>query len=473
MTVVVTANPAALASAGAPPASAAPEGDAEAFSSLVSGMDPRRVAARGEGEERRPASTGEPDAAGSAKREDEGVRPAFGAPATRKPANALRPKTLRHDTVARDPDPSASGATPVPDEARAEPSVPEALLRALSTSEQKTSAEREAEGETAADGRKPEAPSGPVAGAAITLRLLLGEHRIAASEAGRADRSAAAARPAAGPVRGATTGADDTSVATATDAGPDPFAGLIPDAVPEDLPDRIGIAAPSLAGARHAAIEVLDQATWLPPAITQDNLRQITDAVLTAAKDPAGAPDRSASPVAAALSSDLQSGLKSHDVVKTLTIRLQPDDLGTLTAHLRLSGETMTLHITASRAETARMLMADKDELASVLKEAGLNGGRVVVTVADPLLAGTGNAGSGTGPQGQFGGQQSGQSAGQPAGQSFAGGQGGASGGNHRPDDRAPYDRGAAGGNDPIPGPDSRSPDTADRRAVRRGELYL
>ncbi|MFX8747387.1 flagellar hook-length control protein FliK, partial [Acinetobacter baumannii] len=84
--------------------------------------------------------------------------------------------------------------------------------------------------------------------------------------------------------------------------------------------------------------------------------------VLIAAREGGGQYPSGTAPLATTLSSDLQNGLQSHTIVKSLTIQLQPNDLGTLRADMRLSGDTMTLHIAASRAETAQMLAADKDK---------------------------------------------------------------------------------------------------------------
>jgi hypothetical protein len=474
MTVAVTANPASIAPSGATSASGATDGDGGAFSDLMSGMDPRRAATGTDTGQRRRASSVEVGSTEPANGEDDpGDRPSFGATATRKKETSSRHGDVPREVDREASDPSVARPAPGRDaEARADVSVHGALLDALSVSERKGTGEKNSEGEKGADRGNPDATSavGPMAGAVIALRVLLGEHRIAASEPGRVGRAEpAVARHAGGSARGGTIGADDAAAPGSIEGGPDPFAGLPVDAVPDLSSGRIGTGALPVEGMRHADVEVLDRATWLPPAITPDNLRQITDAVLTAAKEPAGTSGSSTSPVAAALSTDLQSGLKSHDVVKSLTIRLQPDELGTLTANLRLSGETMTLHITASRSETAQMLMADKDDLVSVLKEAGLTAGHVVVTIADPLSTAAGGSASGTGSQGQFGGQPSGQ----PAGQSFAGGQGGSSGGNRQPDDRSAHQRSGQGGADPAPGPETRSSESVDRRSLRRGDLYL
>jgi chemotaxis protein MotD len=57
--------------------------------------------------------------------------------------------------------------------------------------------------------------------------------------------------------------------------------------------------------------------------------------------------------------------------VRTLDIRLDPPDLGSVTVKLRLSGEHLTLRISADSAATAQSLEQDRDTLASMLRGNG------------------------------------------------------------------------------------------------------
>jgi len=64
---------------------------------------------------------------------------------------------------------------------------------------------------------------------------------------------------------------------------------------------------------------------------------------------------------------------RSYGATKTLNIRLQPVDLGTVTARLRLVPEGMQVDLVADKRETAQRLAADRDLLGKALQTAGLD----------------------------------------------------------------------------------------------------
>ncbi len=112
-------------------------------------------------------------------------------------------------------------------------------------------------------------------------------------------------------------------------------------------------------------VTVLRTETHLPPVMPTTPLHQIMAAITTdglgAVAEPAapGAPD----PATA-------SG-PERQLVRTLDIRLEPPDLGSVTVKLRLSGEHLTLRISADSAATAQSLEQDRDTLASMLRGNG------------------------------------------------------------------------------------------------------
>ncbi|PYE87689.1 flagellar hook-length control protein FliK [Phyllobacterium leguminum] len=115
---------------------------------------------------------------------------------------------------------------------------------------------------------------------------------------------------------------------------------------------------------------------------------------------------------------------RSNGVAKTLSIRLQPEELGTVTARLRLVPEGMQVELIADRRETAERLAADREMLGKALQSAGLSDNAVVaVTVTERVSSSTANlAGGQPGqqgftPQGQSDGGAGGRNGAQMHGQ--------------------------------------------------------
>jgi chemotaxis protein MotD len=115
----------------------------------------------------------------------------------------------------------------------------------------------------------------------------------------------------------------------------------------------------------NTSVTVLRTETHLPPVTPTTPLHQIMAAITTdglgAAAEPAapGAPDPATAPG------------PERQLVRTLDIRLEPPDLGSVTVKLRLSGEHLTLRISADSAATAQSLEQDRDTLVSMLRGNG------------------------------------------------------------------------------------------------------
>ncbi|MFK3667205.1 flagellar hook-length control protein FliK [Ochrobactrum teleogrylli] len=105
---------------------------------------------------------------------------------------------------------------------------------------------------------------------------------------------------------------------------------------------------------------------------------------------------------------------RSFGSVKTLQIRLDPVDLGQVTARIRVVPDGVEVHLVADKAQAAEALSADRSIIEKALKSAGIaDDARISVTVTDRTAASAVQhtaAGQGAGQQ-QAGAQQ--QSSGQ------------------------------------------------------------
>jgi chemotaxis protein MotD len=114
----------------------------------------------------------------------------------------------------------------------------------------------------------------------------------------------------------------------------------------------------------NANVTVLRTETHLPPVTPTTPLHQVVAAITT---DGLGAV---AEPAASGTVDPPASG-PERQLVRTLDIRLEPPDLGSVTVKLRLSGQHLTLRISADSATTAQSLEQDRDTLASMLRGNG------------------------------------------------------------------------------------------------------
>ncbi|WP_245410211.1 flagellar hook-length control protein FliK [Falsochrobactrum shanghaiense] len=93
----------------------------------------------------------------------------------------------------------------------------------------------------------------------------------------------------------------------------------------------------------------------------------------------------SAQPSAPARIADVQIvSERSFGSVKTLQIRLDPVELGSVTARIRLVGDGVEVHLVAEKTHGAEALAADRTVIEKALKSAGIGDeGRISVTVTE------------------------------------------------------------------------------------------
>lgn len=103
---------------------------------------------------------------------------------------------------------------------------------------------------------------------------------------------------------------------------------------------------------------------------------------------------------------------RSFGTVKTLQIRLDPVELGAVTARIRVASEGIEVHLVAEKTHAAEALAADRSMIEKALKAAGIaDDAKISVTVADRNAAGAvqqAQASQNAGQQ-QASGQQPGQ----------------------------------------------------------------
>ncbi|MBB3216911.1 chemotaxis protein MotD [Ochrobactrum sp. RC6B] len=107
---------------------------------------------------------------------------------------------------------------------------------------------------------------------------------------------------------------------------------------------------------------------------------------------------------------------RSFGTVKTLQIRLDPAELGAVTARIRVGSEGVEVHLVAEKTHAAETLAADRSMIEKALKAAGVaDDAKISVTVSDRNAAGAvqqAQASQNAGQQ-QASGQQHGQQSGQ------------------------------------------------------------
>jgi chemotaxis protein MotD len=199
--------------------------------------------------------------------------------------------------------------------------------------------------------------------------------------------------------------------------------------------------------ATAAKVEVIQQQTHFAPVTASHPLQQIGNAIVTELSAPA------ADALAPAAGTDLTGGLPVADAppLRVLTIRLDPPSLGEVTVNMRLQGDNLELHLSATEHDTLSMLRQNRDVLHDLMRDSGY--------VADIASVQRANADTSAGTlnnqhagQGQQGAAY--DRARDGAGQTFADDRTGAQGGGHErqsarrdhqgaaPDDAA-YDRGS------------------------------
>ncbi|MEH3147646.1 MAG: flagellar hook-length control protein FliK [Methylobacterium frigidaeris] len=187
--------------------------------------------------------------------------------------------------------------------------------------------------------RAPDRPRGAPAGAGASAPSAASQDSDAAVMPARAPASAARSTPAGenGAAR------SDEPARARGGAEPAPQAEPAPRAEP-------GPAAPPVAGAS--------------PALPSGTLSRITGAIAAAVPAPAAA------------------GTAGTGPLRILTLRLTPDDLGTVTVRMRLKEGRLELALHPSRAETADLLRKDATLLSGLLREAGYEPDAITVQAA-------------------------------------------------------------------------------------------
>jgi chemotaxis protein MotD len=176
--------------------------------------------------------------------------------------------------------------------------------------------------------------------------------------------------------KSATSEKPDTSVVANTQAKPQPAKADAPQPQPVDA-GSADPAAPKRASAKQAPEQAMtpaisNPAPVAPPAPPADP--RITSATLA---DAAPAP-QSRSPIADIhVVSD-----HSTSAARTLVIQLQPIELGTVTARLRLTGEGMHIQLMAESKAAAEHLARDHEALGKALQRAGVADDTSSVTIS-------------------------------------------------------------------------------------------
>ncbi len=191
------------------------------------------------------------------------------------------------------------------------------------------------------------------------------------------------------------------------DDGAGPAAPAVTEAAPAEPAVQAESAPPAPQREPGGLIETqapaMGETSATPPLPQQPPARQLSDRIAVELAAPASAPETPA------------GGTHPATVIRTLTIQLEPADLGTLTVHLSIKNDGLEVHVEASRRETARMIEDDQKTLSHLLQSAGYRVDALAVQVSDA-------ARTGAAPQAQAnpGAQSSGQ---QQQGSSQTGGQ--------------------------------------------------
>ena len=102
---------------------------------------------------------------------------------------------------------------------------------------------------------------------------------------------------------------------------------------------------------------------------------------------------------------DLQSSLSrpaQSDAVKTLTIQLRPDHLGTVTANLRLKGDVIHVELASAKSEVVHMIRQDRDVITEMLRSTGLMVNDDAVQVVELTQRTDGNSNNPSGDRERF-----------------------------------------------------------------------
>lgn len=167
-----------------------------------------------------------------------------------------------------------------------------------------------------------------------------------------------------------------------------------------------------------AATSTASIASPLPSSSPYNLAGQVAGPIMEALGDPAKAPAQSAP-----ASSDAHLRMRAGGgALKTLTIQLHPEHLGTVDVSMRLNEGRLTLELAASRSDTASMLLDDQASLRKLLEHAGfsLDDAAISVITRDNGQVRTADTGATNSQQSEQGGRPAGE--GRPDGRAPSGG---------------------------------------------------
>ncbi len=197
-----------------------------------------------------------------------------------------------------------------------------------------------------------------------------------------------------------------------------PSASAKPDqAIHQDAPTAIGDSQAESSGDDLASLLKADKGQAQQQSGQMPDRTDIQQQPTTKGNAPADIKAATTPSQAAARIADIQVvSERSFGTVKTLQIRLDPVELGAVTARIRVGSEGVEVHLVAEKTHGAEALAADRSMIEKALKAAGIaDDAQISVTVADRNAAGAVQQAqaSQNASQQQANGQQPGQQPGQ------------------------------------------------------------
>jgi len=151
-----------------------------------------------------------------------------------------------------------------------------------------------------------------------------------------------------------------------------------------------------------------DRAAPVVPATTAQGIQARVEVAVPAVTLPAASPAATvvsaiatAPAWSAAALSQQQDARAAATTPKSLAIQLNPADLGVVTAHLKLDGDTLTVELQAETHEARDRLSAERDDIARALRGRGFAVDQVTV-MQSPIATPTAARPEGTGAQAGF-----------------------------------------------------------------------
>ncbi len=188
-----------------------------------------------------------------------------------------------------------------------------------------------------------------------------------------------------------------------------PSASAKPDqAIHQDAPKAIGDSQAESSGDDLASLLKADKGQAQQQSGQMPDRTDIQQQPTTKGNAPADIKAATTPSQAAARIADIQVvSERSFGTVKTLQIRLDPVELGAVTARIRVGSEGVEVHLVAEKTHGAEALAADRSMIEKALKAAGIaDDAKISVTVADRNAAGAVQQAQASQNAGQQPGQQ-------------------------------------------------------------------